>query len=126
MTRFQVYPETELAFKNTKPLYKTQYSEILVKYEDSFDMNTGKIIIHQMATSHSNTDENSLVPVKFHKNTGRIGGKLRPQDTDSTHLQELSLMNNTHYGAIPLLHTLRHDIRLNNKQNFSRNAFDRT
>ena len=40
MTRFQVYPETELACKYTKPLYKTQYSEILVEYEEVFDMIT--------------------------------------------------------------------------------------
>ena len=55
LTRFQLYPETELACKYTKPLYKTQCSEILVEYEDGFDMNTGKIIIHQMAASHSTT-----------------------------------------------------------------------
>ena len=29
LTRFQIYPETELACKYNKPLYKTQYSEIL-------------------------------------------------------------------------------------------------
>ena len=100
LTRFQIYPETELACKYTKPLYKTQYSEILVKYEEGFDMNTGKLILHQMATSHSTTDENSYVLVKFQKNTGRIGGKFRPQDTNSTRLQELSLMNNTNFGVI--------------------------
>ena len=48
LTRFQIYPETELACKYNKPLYKTQYSEIIVEYED---MNTGKLIIHPMATS---------------------------------------------------------------------------
>ena len=53
-----------------------------------------------MATSHSTTDENSYVPVQFPKNTERIGGKLKPQGKDSTHLQELSLMNNTPFGAI--------------------------
>ena len=41
---FQIYPETELAWKYTKPLCKTQYSEILVEYEQGFDMNTGKLI----------------------------------------------------------------------------------
>ena len=51
MTRFQIYPETELACKYNKPLYKLQYSEILVEYEDDFDINTGKLIIHPMATS---------------------------------------------------------------------------
>ena len=31
LTRFQIYPETELACKYNKPVYKTQYSEILVE-----------------------------------------------------------------------------------------------
>ena len=34
------------------------------------------------------------------KNTGNKGGKLCPQDKGSTRLQELSLMNNTVFGAI--------------------------
>ena len=29
LTRFQIYRETELACKYNKPIYKTQYSEIL-------------------------------------------------------------------------------------------------
>ena len=53
-----------------------------------------------MATTHSTADENSYIPVKFEKNKGRIGRKLKPQDTDSTRLQELTLMNNTHFGVI--------------------------
>ena len=44
--------------------------------------------------------ETVYVPVQFLKNTGRFSGKLKPQDKDSTRLQELSLMNNTHFGAI--------------------------
>ena len=113
LTRFQIYPETELACKYTKPLYKTQYSEILDEYEDGFDMNTGNLIIHPMATSHSATDENSYVPVNFQKNTRRVGGKLKPQDTDSTRLKELSLMNNTHFGAI------HYDIHLDMKLDYT-------
>ena len=100
LTRFQIYPETELASKYNKPLYKTQYSEILVEYEDGFDMNTGKLIKHYMATSRSTTDKNSYVQVQFQKNRGRIGGKLKSPDKDSTRLKELTLMNNTHFGAI--------------------------
>ena len=42
LTRFQVYQETEFACKYSNPLYKTQYSEILVEYEKGFDMTTGK------------------------------------------------------------------------------------
>ena len=34
------------------------------------------------------------------KITGNTSGKLRPQDKDSTHLQELSFMNHTYFGAI--------------------------
>ena len=79
LTRLQLYPETELACKYNKTLHKTQYSEILVEYENGFDMSTGKFIIHQMATSNSYNDQNSNVSVKFQKNAGRTGGKLKPQ-----------------------------------------------
>ena len=50
---------------------------------------------------------------KFQKNTGRIGGKLKPQDTESTRLQELSLMNSTYFGAI------HYDIHLNMKLDYT-------
>ena len=76
-------------------------------------MKTGKIIIHQIATSDSTPDDNSYVPIKFQKNTGRIVGKLEPQDTDSTRLQELSLVNNTHFGAI------HYDIHLDMKLDYT-------
>ena len=100
LTRFQIYPETEIACKyKKKTIYKTQYSEILFEYEHGFDMNTGHLIVEPMATSHSLTDGNPYVSVKFQKNIGRIGGKLKPQDADSTRLQELSLMNRTYFGA---------------------------
>ena len=42
LTRFQIYQETEIACKYRNPLYKTQYSEILVEYDKGFDMTTGK------------------------------------------------------------------------------------
>ena len=115
MTRCQIYPETELACKYTKPLYKTKYSEILVEYKECFDMITGKLIIDPMARSHSTTDENSYVPVQFPKNTERIREKFKPQDKDSTRLQELSLMNNTPFGAIH--YELRLDMKLDHTIN---------
>ena len=77
LTRFQVYPETELACKYTKPLYKTKYSEILVEYEEGFDMKTGRLIIHPTTTSHSTTDEISIVPVKFQMNRGKFRWKIK-------------------------------------------------
>ena len=113
LTRFQMFPETELACKYKKPISKTQYSEILVEYEHSFDMNTGHLIVDPMATSHSLTDGNPYVSVKFQKNIGRIGGKLKPQDADSTGLQELSLMNRTCFGAI------HYDIHLDKKLDYT-------
>ena len=42
LTCFQLYQETEFACKYRNPLYKTQYSEILVEYEKGFDMTTEK------------------------------------------------------------------------------------
>ena len=33
LTRFQIYHETEFLCKYKNPLYKTQYSELLVEYE---------------------------------------------------------------------------------------------
>ena len=63
-------------------------------------MNTRSLIEHLMATSRSFTDENPYVSVKFQKNTGRIGGKLKLQDTESTHLQKVSLMDSTQFGSI--------------------------
>ena len=62
-------------------IYKTQYSEILVEYENRFNMNTGNLIVDPMATTHSPTDGNPYVSVYFQKNIGRVGGKLKPQDT---------------------------------------------
>ena len=43
LTSFQIYQETEFACKYTNPLYKTQYSELLVEYENGFYMTTGKV-----------------------------------------------------------------------------------
>ena len=117
MTRFQIYPQTELACKYTKSLYKTQHSEVLVEYEQGFDMRTGKLIRHPMATYHSTSDENSYIPVSLLKNTGNIGGKLKPQDKNSAHLSNdstrLSVMNNTNFGAI------HYDIHLDKKLDYT-------
>ena len=60
-------PRNEHACKYSKPLYKTQHSEILVEYEQGFDRNTGKSIKLPMATHHSTSDENSFIPVNLLK-----------------------------------------------------------
>ena len=75
-------------------------------------MNTEKLIIHERTLSRSTIDKN--VPVQFQKNTGRIGGKLKPQDKDSTRLKELSLRNNIHFCAI------HYDIHLDMKLDYTK------
>ena len=113
LTRFQIYQETELACKHRNPLHKTQYSEILVEYENGFDMTTGKIKVDPYATSHPLNEGTSYIPVNFQKNTGQPGGHLKPQDDQSTRLQELSLMNSTYFGNI------HYDIHLDMKLDYT-------
>ena len=100
LTRFQIYQETELACKYRNPLYKTQYSEMLVEYEQGFDMNTGKKIKDSYATHHPLNEGTSYNPVNLLRNAENSRGKIKPRDIESTRLQELSLMNNTFFGAI--------------------------
>ena len=78
-------------------------------------MNTGNRIIIPDLTHHvTKNDENSYIPVIFLKIARRTDSKFKPLDKSSTHLQELSLMNNTFFGAIhyeihldmKLLHTI--------------------
>ena len=113
LTRFQIYHETEFACKHSNPLYKTQYSEILVEYEKGFDMTTGKIKFDPYATSHPINEEKSYVPVNFYKSPGHPGGKLKPYYSKSTRLQEISLMNSTYFGNI------HYDIHLNMKLDYT-------
>ena len=112
MTRFQIYHETEFACKYKNPLYKTQYSEILVEYDKGFDMTTGKIKFDPYATHHPINEDTSYIPVNLRKNAGNPGGRLEPYDSESTRLQELLLMNSTYFGAI------HYDIHLNMKLDY--------
>ena len=109
LTRFQKYHETEFACIYKNPLYKTQYSKILVKYNEGFYMITGKIKFDPYATHHPINEDTSYIQVNLHKSAGNPGGKLEPYDSKSTRLQELSLMNKTYFGAI------HYDIHLNMK-----------
>ena len=63
-------------------------------------MTTGKIKSHPNATSHPINEGTSYVPVNFLKSIGQPGGKLKPYDSKSTRLQELSLMISTYFGNI--------------------------
>ena len=113
LTRFQTYQETEFACKHRNPLYKTQYSEILVEYAKGFDMTSGKRKFNPYATSHPINEGTSYIPVNFQKSTGQPGGKLKPYESKSTRLQELSLMNSTYFGNI------HYDIHLDMKLDYS-------
>ena len=63
-------------------------------------MKTRKLISNPYPTFQIKNDKNLYIPVTFLKNSGNTGGKLCPQDKGSARLEELSLMNNTCFGAI--------------------------
>ena len=76
-------------------------------------MTTGKTKLDPYATSHPINEGTSYIPVNFHKSTGQPGGKLKPHDSKSTRLQELSLMNSTYFGNI------HYDIHLKMKLDYT-------
>ena len=125
LTRFQIYPETEVACKYETPIYKTQYTEILFEYEKYFDMKTGSLIINPTQTYKIHDDENSYITVTFLKTTGNTSGKVCPQNKEPTFTGDIT---NEQYllWRIPLLHPDRYEIRLQNKQSFLRNIIIRT
>ena len=100
LTRFQIYHETEFECNYKNPLYKTQYSEILVEYDEGFHMTTGKTKFDPYEQHHLINEDTSYIPVNLRKNAGNPGGRLEPYDSESTRLQEVSLMNSTYFGAI--------------------------
>ena len=63
-------------------------------------MTTGKIQYNPYATHQPINEGTPYIPVNLLKNAGNSRGKVKPQDTESTRLQELSLMNSTYFGAI--------------------------
>ena len=63
-------------------------------------MTTRKIKFDPYATSHPINEGTSYVPVNFYERKGQPGGKLKPYDSKSTRLQELSLMISTYFGNI--------------------------
>ena len=84
LTRFQIYHETEFACKYKNPRYKTQYSEILVEYDEGFDMTTGKIKFDPYATHHLIKEDTLYIPMNLRKNAGKPGGRLEPYDSETT------------------------------------------
>ena len=117
LTRFQIYHETDYACKYKNPLHKTQYSEILVQYDESLDITTGKLKYNPHATHQPLNEGTSYIPKNLRKNAGNSRGKVKPQDTESTRLQELSLMKSTYFGAI------HYDIHLDMKLDYTISRF---
>ena len=76
-------------------------------------MTTGKIKYDPYATHHPINEDTLYIPVNLLKNAGNPGGKLKSYDSESTRLQELSLMNKTYFGAI------HYDIHLNMKLDYT-------
>ena len=110
LTSFQIYQETEFASKYANPLYKTQYSDILVEYEQGFDMTTGKFKSNPHSIAQYKNDGKHFTPVIFRKYNGQPGGKLTPIDNKGT--RDLSFMNTTYPGII------HYDIQLNMKLDY--------
>ena len=75
-------------------------------------MNTEKVITNPHATHHTPNDGNSYITVNL-LSTQETSVEKKPQDKDSTQLQELSLMNNTYFGAI------HYDIHLDMKLDYT-------
>ena len=65
ITRFQIYPETELARNYITPFYKTQVSEVFVKNEKGFDSKTGKLLNNPYPTYHNKNCKKSYIPFFF-------------------------------------------------------------
>ena len=68
-------------------LYKIQHLEILVEYEKSFDIDTGKLIINPNPTHHiSNRDKHMYIPVTFLKKTQEEMVESFVQKTKAVHI----------------------------------------
>ena len=63
-------------------------------------MTTGKIKYNFYATHQPINEGTPYIPVNLLKNAGNSPGKVKPQDTESTRLQELPQINSTYFGAI--------------------------
>ena len=63
-------------------------------------MKTGKLINNEADTNQTRDNEKPYIPVPVYKNYGQISRKRLAENSDSTRLQELSLINHTIFGAI--------------------------
>ena len=65
LKRYQSYPETEIACKYPRPIFKLQSSKILVKCEQFFEMKTGKIFIGAAHPYQNQEAKKYYIPVKM-------------------------------------------------------------
>ena len=94
LTRFRIFQETELASKYRNPLYKTQYSEILVPKRTRFRCKHCRNNTGSPRYTSFLSEGTSYIPLNLLRYAGNTRGKIKPQDTQSTRLQKLSLMSN--------------------------------
>ena len=106
LIRFQIYPETELACSTSKnAIFRSSCRKRTRCYRKINHKSPCNILLNQR--------RNFIHPSTPPKNTGNTGGKIKPQDKDRTRLQELSLMNNSYFGAI------HYDIHLDMKLDYT-------
>ena len=67
MKRFHFYPETEVACKYSKLLFRTQKLEIFVEYEKSFNMKTGELVLDMAEPNQKRENGKPYIPVLFYK-----------------------------------------------------------
>ena len=92
-------------------IFRIQHSDIFVKYEKRFDMKTDKLIHDMHEPIRNREDKKPHISVTFQKKNGNFGGKIRPENTDSTRLEEISLMIITYFGVIQ--YYIHLDMKLN-------------
>ena len=100
ITRFQIYPETEVACKNTTTVLENTKFRNYCGIRKSFILKTGKRNIKPAHPYQNHKVGKSYIPVKNFKNARSPGEKFRSEDRDSTRLQVPSLMNYTYFAAI--------------------------
>ena len=76
-------------------------------------MKIGKTKYNPYATHQPINEESSYIPENLPKNAGNSCEKVKPQETERTRLNELSLMNRTYFGAI------HYDIHLDMKLDYT-------
>ena len=62
-------------------------------------MKADEQVLDMREPNQKREDEKFYIPVTFYENNGNIGGKIRPENKDSTRLWKFSLMKYKYSGA---------------------------